>query len=85
MRIDESVPVCVEAFERVESGEINGASVGYASLREDTGRTAPKDGIGRPVYYKYHVEFEEITLIQGSKDDVPADKNTWVAAIDLRE
>ncbi len=85
MRIDESVSVCVRAFEKVASREINGASVGYASLREHTGRTAPRDGIERPVYYKYDVEFEEITLTQGSEDDTPGDNNTWVAAIDLRE
>ncbi len=83
MRIDESVPVCVRAFERVVSGEINGASVGYSQLSEDTGRTAPKDEIERPVYYEYDVEFEEITLTFYPYP--PADNDTWVAAIDLRE
>ncbi len=83
MRIDESVPVCVRAFERVVSGEINGASVGYSQLSEDTGRTAPKDEIERPVYYEYDVEFEEITLTFYPYP--PVDNDTWVAAKDLRE
>ena len=85
MRIDESVSVCVEAFEWVASGEINGASTGYRSLSKDTGRTAPKDGIERPVYYEHDVEFVEITLTQSSIDYAPVDNNTWVSAIDLRE
>ena len=84
MLIDESVPVCVRAFEKVASGEINGASAGYRFLSKDTGRTSPKDEIERPVYYEYYVEFDEITLTESSKKDVPADKNTWVAAIDWR-
>ena len=81
MRIDEFVPVCVEAFEWVALGEINGASTGYKSLVKNTGRTAPKDEIERPVYYEYDVEFEEITLTFSA----PVDNDTWVAAIDLRE
>ena len=85
MRIDESAPVCVRAFDKVASGEINGASSGYGSLSGDTGRTAPKDGIKRPVYYEYDVEFEEITLTQSSEGHAPVDNNTWVSAIDLRE
>ncbi len=85
MRIEESVPVCVRAFGKVVSGEINGASAGYSSSSKDTGRTVPKDDIERPVYYEYYVEFKEITLSQSSKNESPVDNNTWVAAIDLRE
>ena len=81
MRIDESVSVCRRAFERVASGEINGASAWSSSSSEDTGRTAPKDEIERPVHYEYDVEFEEITLTFSA----PVDNDTWVAARDLRE
>ena len=84
MRIDESALVCVRAFAKVASGEINGASAAHSSYGKDTGRTAPKDGIERPVFYSHDVVYYEVTLTESSKNLGPVDNHTWVSAIDLR-
>lgn len=87
MRIDESISVCRSAFNQARIGSFYGASIGFEfhwRHLKNTGRYASKNGIVQPVFYLNQGQVNEITLVESYKDSAPADKNTWVSAIDLR-
>ena len=85
MRIDDSSPVCRDAYEMTLSGHINGMSLGgQLGYLEETDETGIYDGAEYPVFYLFDMTIDEISLayVDAARNTrrEPVDKNSWVAA-----